>query len=125
MVIMTIQLKNPVTGQEIMRAVEDIADEDYRKEVVQAVDNKVWYRVGQGSRYPEMDVAISVGPTYSDPAGHRICPQELYRELAVVNWMYDGLKSARPVTDEDVIDGVMAFRDKLKELLNKAQNRES
>ncbi len=105
-----VNLANTVTGQQVADAVQQIAGREYHQEVSTVTDDGSLYQIGQNSDYPYKDIAIGVGPN----AIPEVAMELRYDEIYVLSWEYSGEKFAIGYNDNDVVEAVKSFRDKLE-----------
>lgn len=114
MAMMTLQYDVPVTGQQVIDAVSELAGENYRQERT-FIDEKILYTIGATSRFESQRVAI-----VEKPDNMKIDPSKVYAPgtLAVIDFeFFADTVSTAIVTEESIVAAVRSFRDKLQERL--------
>lgn len=114
-VTMTLNLPAKVPGKYIMEAVQQAAGRHYRQTVRRVVDDSVFYCIGRHSPKSHEEVAIAVGDDLTDTA---VSKDGEYQQLAVISYSWPGEKIPFIFVDDDVVENVRHFRDRLEQILS-------
>lgn len=109
-----INIRKPVSGQQIADAVKKIAGKEFIKATpLDDTKSNKRFTLGQKSLYPYRDLVIGVG----SKAIPEISMKETYNEVYVCAWNFGDGKYNIAYNDSDVEKAVRDFLDKLQQLL--------
>lgn len=116
--IFRVNLNSPVTGAQIMTAVENLVESSrsvrFVKKLEFADDEGQKYIVGQSSLNPADDLIILV----DDHKSELIAEKGIYSKVFVSYYEFPGEKYAVRIDSEMILENVKDFRSKLEESLN-------
>lgn len=114
--IMTIELKSPVTGTEIIMAVKAMNGRSYIEQQL-AYNDKLLYLVGAKSEDPTLNAVVMAGNPMNAEAPIFIDPDGGYTVVSVMDWDWPFQERFGINAPESAVSFVKGFRDTLEEAL--------